>query len=168
MATPLDRNLYGACSRLPNYLSTPLTLSISVSVCLHPFKLASLYTNCCRLTGDEQWSQTGDRYLLKLFQDYLFHQVLPSGAPWVDLAHVVQTLNKVCQLVCSYVTLAAQDVVQFSIDQQFCSLITQLDAGSQENVMLHSRDEQSVLLVSFSDLKACLETTFSEVLASNK
>ena len=48
-----------------------------------------------RFAGDEQWSQTGDRYLLKLFQDYLFHQVLPSGSPWVDLAHIVQTLNKV-------------------------------------------------------------------------
>ena len=44
--------------------------------------------------GDGQWAETGDRYLLKLFRDYLFHQVLPTGAPWVNLAHIVQTLNK--------------------------------------------------------------------------
>ena len=48
-----------------------------------------------RFGGDSQWAETGDRYLLKLFRDYLFHQVLPSGGPWVDLGHVVQTLNKV-------------------------------------------------------------------------
>ena len=49
----------------------------------------------CRYAGDDQWAETGDRYLLKLFRDYMFHQVLPSGQPWVDLAHIVQTLNKV-------------------------------------------------------------------------
>ena len=53
----------------------------------------------CRFSGDPQWSETGDRYLMKLFRDYLFHQVHPSGKPWVDLAHIVQTLNKVCVCV---------------------------------------------------------------------
>ena len=32
---------------------------------------------------------------------------------------------------------------------------------------LHSRDEQSVLVVSYADLKDCLEKTFSEVLTSS-
>lgn len=44
---------------------------------------------------DPSWSETGDRYLLKLFRDYLFHQVTENGAPWVDLAHIVACLNKV-------------------------------------------------------------------------
>ena len=48
-----------------------------------------------RFNQDPNWAETGDRYLLKLFRDYLFHQVTPEGAPWVDLAHVVQSLNKV-------------------------------------------------------------------------
>lgn len=49
---------------------------------------------------DPSWSETGDRYLLKLFRDYLFHQVAESGAPWVDLAHIVACLNKVsCKLI---------------------------------------------------------------------
>ena len=43
---------------------------------------------------------------------------------------------------------------------------SQLDAGVQENVLLHSRDEQSVLVVSYADLKSCLETTFTELLSS--
>lgn len=44
---------------------------------------------------DPEWSETGDRYLLKLFRDYLLHQVTESGAPWIDFAHIVSTLNKV-------------------------------------------------------------------------
>lgn len=48
---------------------------------------------------DPSWSETGDRYLLKLFRDYLFHQVTENGAPWVDLAHIVACLNKVSHLV---------------------------------------------------------------------
>jgi PAB-dependent poly(A)-specific ribonuclease subunit 3 len=84
--------------------------------------------------GDPQWAETGDRYLLKLFRDYLFHQVQPSGAPWVDLAHIVQSLNK-------------------------------LDSGVSENILLHSRDEQSVLIVSYSDLKSCIDQTFSQLTA---
>ncbi|RWS10825.1 PAB-dependent poly(A)-specific ribonuclease subunit 3-like protein [Dinothrombium tinctorium] len=43
---------------------------------------------------DPQWSETGDRYLLKLFRDYLFHQVNEDGHPWLDVGHIVSTLNK--------------------------------------------------------------------------
>ncbi len=46
-------------------------------------------------TGDIQWTETGDRYMLKLFRDYVFHQVTPTGQPWIDLSHIVQCLNKV-------------------------------------------------------------------------
>ncbi|EEC12422.1 PAB-dependent poly(A)-specific ribonuclease subunit PAN3, putative [Ixodes scapularis] len=44
---------------------------------------------------DSSWSETGDRYMLKLFRDYLFHQVTKDSRPWIDVAHVVQALNKV-------------------------------------------------------------------------
>lgn len=43
---------------------------------------------------DATWSETGDRYMLKLFRDYVFHQVSEDGRPWLDMAHVVQCLNK--------------------------------------------------------------------------
>ena len=33
--------------------------------------------------------------MLKLFRDYVFHQVNANGAPWIDLSHIVQCLNKV-------------------------------------------------------------------------
>lgn len=41
-----------------------------------------------------QWSETGERYYLKLFRDYVFHQVNADGRPVVDLGHVLGCLNK--------------------------------------------------------------------------
>ncbi|KAI9104855.1 hypothetical protein DFS34DRAFT_645550 [Phlyctochytrium arcticum] len=45
------------------------------------------------------WAETGDRYLLKLFRDYVFHQVEESGSPVIDLAHAIQCLNKVSIII---------------------------------------------------------------------
>lgn len=52
-----------------------------------------------RFQKDRAWSETGDRYLLKLFRDHLFHQVTEAGAPWIDLSHIVSCLNKVSQVL---------------------------------------------------------------------
>jgi PAB-dependent poly(A)-specific ribonuclease subunit 3 len=40
------------------------------------------------------WAETGERYYLKLFRDYVFHQVDANGHPVTDLAHVLDCLNK--------------------------------------------------------------------------
>ena len=32
--------------------------------------------------------------MLKLFRDFVFHQVTVDGRPWIDMAHVIQCLNK--------------------------------------------------------------------------
>ncbi|KNC98622.1 hypothetical protein, variant 1 [Spizellomyces punctatus DAOM BR117] len=82
---------------------------------------------------DPTWTETGDRYLLKLFRDYVFHQVDENGSPIVDMAHVIQCLNK-------------------------------LDAGIDEKLMLTSRDEQSCLIVTYKELRHCIENTFQELL----
>lgn len=42
------------------------------------------------------WAETGDRYLIKLFRDYVFHQVDENGRPVIDMVHVLTCLNKVC------------------------------------------------------------------------
>uniref|UniRef100_T1JCH4 PAN2-PAN3 deadenylation complex subunit PAN3 n=1 Tax=Strigamia maritima TaxID=126957 RepID=T1JCH4_STRMM len=86
---------------------------------------------------DPTWSETGDRYMLKLFRDYLFHQVTEDGRPWVDMAHIVQCLNK-------------------------------LDAGVNEKIVLMSRDEQNVLVVTYSELKHCFETSYAEVVQTSQ
>jgi len=38
-----------------------------------------------------------------------------------------------------------------------------LDAGTDERIMLVSRDEQSVLVVSYKDVKACIASAFTYV-----
>ncbi|KAJ3611477.1 hypothetical protein NHX12_021492 [Muraenolepis orangiensis] len=81
---------------------------------------------------DPTWSETGDRYLLKLFRDHMFHQVSEAGSAWIDLSHIVSCLNK-------------------------------LDAGVPEKISLVSRDEKSVLVVTYSDLKRCFDSTFQEL-----
>jgi len=80
------------------------------------------------------WSETGDRYLLKLFRDYVFHQVYEDGSPILDFAHVVETLNK-------------------------------LDIGTTENVLLTSRNESSMMIVSYADLKRVVAESFQELVA---
>ncbi len=59
--------------------------------------------------GDLSWAETGDRYLLKLYRDYLFHQVTSDSAPWIDMAHIVQSLNKLDSGVPEKVTLMSRD-----------------------------------------------------------
>ena len=85
--------------------------------------------------GDSKWSETGDRYLLKLFRDYVFHQVNEFGAPVVDYGHVLDTLNK-------------------------------LDAGSQEELVLISRDESTFMRISYADLKKAAASAFQELIVA--
>lgn len=86
---------------------------------------------------DPAWSETGDRYMLKLYRDYLFHQVDEHGAPRIDLSHIVGSLNK-------------------------------LDAGTSEKVQLSSRDEQSVIIITYAELRRCFEAAFGELLQASR
>lgn len=58
---------------------------------------------------DPQWAETGDRYLVKLFRDFLFHQVIEDGRPWMDLGHVITHLNKLEQGSSEKVCLISRD-----------------------------------------------------------
>jgi PAB-dependent poly(A)-specific ribonuclease subunit 3 len=79
-------------------------------------------TECVnRFDHDPRWSETGDRYIVKLFRDLVFHSVDEAGRPVVDLSHILTNLNK-------------------------------LDVGSEEKIMLTSRDEQSCLIVSYREV----------------
>lgn len=46
------------------------------------------------MVKDGSWSETGERYPIKLFKDYVFHQIDDNGNPVVDLTHVINCLNK--------------------------------------------------------------------------
>jgi PAB-dependent poly(A)-specific ribonuclease subunit 3 len=78
------------------------------------------------------YAENEKQYILKLFRDYVFHQVDSNGDPVTDLGHIISCLNK-------------------------------LDAGSEEKIMLMSRDEQSVFVTSYKDLKKAVATAFGDL-----
>ncbi|KAF8603249.1 hypothetical protein BDV93DRAFT_523330 [Ceratobasidium sp. AG-I] len=43
---------------------------------------------------DPRWAETGDRYIIKLFRDHVFHQSDARGKPVLNLTHVFVNLNK--------------------------------------------------------------------------
>ncbi|KAL9116245.1 MAG: hypothetical protein Q9227_000616 [Pyrenula ochraceoflavens] len=55
------------------------------------------------------WSETGPRYFLRLFRDYLFHRVDSHNNPVVDLGHVLTCLNKLDAGSEEKVTLVSRD-----------------------------------------------------------
>ena len=82
---------------------------------------------------DRQWSEHGQRYLLPLFRDYVYHQVDANGNPAVDLGHALSCLGK-------------------------------LDAGTDERIVLISRDEQVCFVVSYKEVKVVVESAFRELM----
>mmetsp|Transcript_13198 Transcript_13198/g.24478 ORF Transcript_13198/g.24478 Transcript_13198/m.24478 type:complete len:550 (+) Transcript_13198:246-1895(+) len=83
------------------------------------------------------WAETGDRYILKLFRNYVFHQTDDTGQPWLDIGHIHTCLNK-------------------------------LDTGSMEKILLTSPDGRSILVVTFADVRKCLEDAFQELVAGHR
>lgn len=117
-----------------------------------------------RLNMDVTWSETGDRYMLKLFRDYLFHSVTDDGTPWLDHAHIVQCLNK----------LDAGTLEKVSIHPVIAQLWPNVRNKSFTcrfrfllQVQLMSRDEQSILIVTYEELKHCLDQAFCELTANS-
>lgn len=82
--------------------------------------------------GDPKWSETGNRYLLSLFRDFVFHHVDEQGSPNMDWGPILEALNK-------------------------------LDAGVEERIMLLSKDEASMLVVSYGDVQRCLLASYNEL-----
>ena len=85
-----------------------------------------------RPENGQQWSETGERYPIKLFRDYVFHQVDAQGNPVLDLGHVISCINK-------------------------------LDAGSEEKIVLTTRDEQICIVVSFREMKRAVEGAYGDL-----
>lgn len=55
---------------------------------------------------EPRWSEMGDRYVVKLFRDFVFHQLDEEGHPLLDLGHVMACLNKVSY----YIRWSTKDV----------------------------------------------------------
>ncbi|KAL2150039.1 hypothetical protein VTH82DRAFT_7715 [Thermothelomyces myriococcoides] len=89
------------------------------------------------LGGAQAWSETGDRYQLKLFRDYVFHRVDADGKPNLSIGHMLSCLNK-------------------------------LDAAIDEMVVLTSRDNETVFVLTYKELKQMFDRAFNELVKHSK
>ena len=44
--------------------------------------------------------ENGDRFLVRMFSNFLFRQIDENGQPWLQISHIVAALNKVSELPC--------------------------------------------------------------------
>eukprot|EP00948_MAST-09A_sp_MAST-9A-sp1_P001484 g1484.t1 len=104
MVTELS-NVYGHADALDHQLSLEcdngrlfrLMLKMNM-VCERP-----------ELRRNTQWAETGNRYVLKLFRDYIFHQLDVDGEPSKDMGHIVESLNKLDVGVPEKILLMSRD-----------------------------------------------------------
>ena len=82
------------------------------------------------------WSETGKRYHLKLFRDFVFHAVDSKANPVMDLGRFLRCLSK-------------------------------LDAGTDEEIVLTTRDNERVIIISYKELKKDLTQAFNELLKTS-
>ncbi|KAK0725718.1 hypothetical protein B0H67DRAFT_571235 [Lasiosphaeris hirsuta] len=87
--------------------------------------------------GQPNWSETGDRYQLKLFRDYVFHQVDSEAKPVLSIGHMVRALNK-------------------------------LDASTDEAVLLTSRDNETVFVPTYRELRQMFDRAFNELVKNSQ
>lgn len=59
--------------------------------------------------NDRAWSENGERYMLKLFRDYVFHQVDSNGNPVIDMGHMLRCLNKLDAGIDERICLTSRD-----------------------------------------------------------
>ncbi|SPQ19753.1 7b055bd6-849a-4d9c-aaf3-848eb17c1693 [Thermothielavioides terrestris] len=89
------------------------------------------------LGGTQAWSETGDRYQLKLFRDYVFHRVEADGKPNLSIGHMLTCMSK-------------------------------LEAGVDEMVALTSRDNETVFVLTYRELKKMFDRSFNELVKHSK
>jgi len=65
----------------------------------------------------QTWSQSGERYPIKLFHDYVFHQFDERGKPVLDLAFVLKCLNKLDAGI-------DEKILLVSHDEQTCLIVS--------------------------------------------
>jgi PAB-dependent poly(A)-specific ribonuclease subunit 3 len=106
--------------------------------------------------GDPRWSETGDRYLITLFRDLVFHSSIAPGTPNLDLAYVFSLLNRLDLASDEKTLLSSRDgesalIVKFSdlhraVDEAF----TELGGGALPSTSLLTQKDYSTVDLSES------------------
>ncbi|PHH82707.1 hypothetical protein CDD82_5062 [Ophiocordyceps australis] len=89
--------------------------------------------------GDRAWSENGERYMLKLFRDYVFHQVDSNGNPVLDIGHMVGCLNRLDIGADDRICLTSRDeqtsflVSYRELKKQLSNAFNELQKASKQN-----------------------------------
>ncbi|KAF7457520.1 Ser/Thr protein kinase [Cryptosporidium felis] len=96
-----------------------------------------------QLNAIHKWNETGDRYICKLFREYLFQQTDSQGRPVIDMGHILDSLAKVDVGTSETITLMSSDgssiiLVSFadikqSIEKSFCEIVAATTSSSSFN-----------------------------------
>ncbi|KAK8803653.1 hypothetical protein WA158_001347 [Blastocystis sp. Blastoise] len=94
MATPQVIRALNSTFSASDFLSNCLGREINNSIYLRMLIKLGYINERPSFASNPRWSETGDRYLLKLFRDYLFHQEDDQGVANMDIGHIFDTLSK--------------------------------------------------------------------------
>jgi len=107
----------------------------------------------------DDWSETGDRYVLKLFRDYVFHQCYPepgskdspdgtsSGVPCVDMGHIISSLHKL--------DVNSRDISEYEAEEANGNgngAGSTLNNGVNETILLTARNNKDMVVVGYKDV----------------
>ncbi|POR35053.1 PAB-dependent poly(A)-specific ribonuclease subunit PAN3 [Tolypocladium paradoxum] len=88
--------------------------------------------------GDRSWSENGERYMLKLFRDYVFHQVDSNGNPVLDIGHMLRCLSRLDAGTDERICLTSRDeqtsfIVSYKeLKKQLGNAFGELQKGSKQ------------------------------------
>jgi PAB-dependent poly(A)-specific ribonuclease subunit 3 len=97
-----------------------------------------------------QWSETEDRYLLKLFRDFVFHQVDEDAAPVLDFSHVVEALNKL--------DIGVEEKILLTSRDEKYMLVLRYDESREPR-----KAQSDSFPCSYKELRRCLNEAFNEL-----
>ena len=96
---------------------------------------------------DASWAEAGDAYVLKLFRDFVFHQPPALGGPGAAADPLAGLGGGPAALDWAHVA----------------ECLAKLDAGTPERILLLSRDGATMLVVSYGDVKRCVEGAWRDL-----
>jgi PAB-dependent poly(A)-specific ribonuclease subunit 3 len=116
MILKITNGLQNSCDNMESTLMTELENARLIRL----FAKLDFISERPEMVKDGSWSETGERYPIKLFKDYVFHQVDDNGKPVVDLTHVINCLNKLDAGV-------EENVLLVSPDEMTCLIMSYKD-----------------------------------------
>lgn len=92
-----------------DYYEAQLTRELENARLVRLLTKLNFITDRAEYAQNPAWLQSGERYPIKLFREFVFHQVDERGRPVLDLAFVLKTLNKLDAGIDEKILLVSRD-----------------------------------------------------------